>query len=64
MPQEPTVVGMKAEHLPAEGTRVHQAEPNNGERRLDEMVVASGISLRLWRLYAQAWLVCFGASVL
>jgi two-component system sensor histidine kinase DesK len=22
------------------------------------MVVASGISLRLWRLYAQAWLVC------
>jgi len=23
-----------------------------------EMVVASGISLRLWRLYAQAWLVC------
>src|SRR5215218_131912 len=34
-----------------------KAEPSN-EPWLDEMVVASGISLRLWRLYAQAWLVC------
>jgi two-component system sensor histidine kinase DesK len=25
---------------------------------LQEMVEASGISLRLWRLYAQAWLIC------
>jgi two-component system, NarL family, sensor histidine kinase DesK len=48
---------MKAEHLPTESTRVHQAEPSS-EHWLDEMVVASGISLRLWRLYAQAWLVC------
>ena len=32
--------------------------PGNGEQWPDEMVVASGISLRLWRLYAQAWLIC------
>jgi hypothetical protein len=35
-----------------------QGERNNSEHGLGEMVVASGISLRLWRLYAQAWLVC------
>jgi len=35
-----------------------KTELSNSERWLDEMVVASGISLRLWRLYAQAWLVC------
>jgi two-component system, NarL family, sensor histidine kinase DesK len=35
-----------------------QGERNNSEHWLGEMVVASGISLRLWRLYAQAWLVC------
>jgi hypothetical protein len=35
-----------------------EADPSNSEHGLQEMVVASGISLRLWRLYAQAWLVC------
>ena len=32
--------------------------PSNAAPAAHEMVVASGISLRLWRLYAQAWLVC------
>jgi two-component system, NarL family, sensor histidine kinase DesK len=35
-----------------------EAELSNSEHWLQEMVLASGISLRLWRLYAQAWLVC------
>jgi two-component system sensor histidine kinase DesK len=35
--------------LEAQLTRMHGAPP---------VVAASGISLRLWRLYAQAWLVC------
>jgi hypothetical protein len=35
-----------------------EAERSNREHWLQEMVAASGISLRLWRLYAQAWLVC------
>jgi two-component system sensor histidine kinase DesK len=36
-------------------TRMHDAPP---------LVVTSGISLRLWRLYAQAWLVCLLFPVL
>jgi two-component system, NarL family, sensor histidine kinase DesK len=51
---------MGAEQLPAEEARrpVQLAEPSHGAQGLQEMVVASGISLRFWRLYAQAWLVC------
>jgi two-component system sensor histidine kinase DesK len=51
---------MEAEHIPDEGAgeRLQSPEPSEGEQWLQEMVVASGISLRLWRLYAQAWLVC------
>ncbi len=33
-------------------------ESNNGARAGPEVIASSGISLRLWRLYAQAWLVC------
>jgi two-component system sensor histidine kinase DesK len=51
---------MEVERIPADGARkpAQSAEPGNGEHGLQEMVVASGISIRLWRLYAQAWLVC------
>lgn len=51
---------MGAEQLPAEEARmpVQSAELSHGAQGLQEMVVASGISLRFWRLYAQAWLVC------
>jgi two-component system sensor histidine kinase DesK len=38
--------------------RAQSAEPSNDEDWLQEMVLSSGISLRLWRLYTQAWLVC------
>src|SRR2546423_1156193 len=38
-----------AQHIPARQSR------SNG---LHEMVLASGISLRLWRLYAYFWLIC------
>lgn len=34
------------------------ATPSNAAPAAHAMVLASGISLRLWRLYAQAWLVC------
>jgi two-component system sensor histidine kinase DesK len=34
------------------------APPGNLAPAAHELVVVSGISLRLWRLYAQAWLVC------
>jgi two-component system, NarL family, sensor histidine kinase DesK len=37
---------------------VQSAEPSHGAHGPDELVVSSGISLRFWRLYAQAWLVC------
>jgi two-component system sensor histidine kinase DesK len=49
---------MEAERISTEGAQLQSAERSNGVDGLQEMVVASGISLRLWRLYAQAWLVC------
>jgi two-component system, NarL family, sensor histidine kinase DesK len=51
---------MEAKRIPAEEARGRRqsAEANNGEPGLAELVVVSGISLRLWRLYAQAWLIC------
>jgi two-component system sensor histidine kinase DesK len=64
MPQSLANARMKTEHIPAEDTQAHQAAPGNGKYWLDEMVVTSGISLRLWRLYAQAWLVCLVFPVL
>ncbi len=39
-----------------QGERIPSAEAC--EHELQAIVVASGISLRFWRLYAQAWLVC------
>ncbi|CAG0934675.1 two-component system, NarL family, sensor histidine kinase DesK [Thermoflexales bacterium] len=33
-------------------------ESNGNPRARDEVVASSGISIRFWRLYAQAWLVC------
>lgn len=33
-------------------------EPNRSVSGQPEVVASSGISLRLWRLYAQAWLIC------
>jgi len=49
---------MGTEHLPIWGAPVRATERSNGGDGPQEMVAASGISLRLWRLYAQAWLVC------
>jgi two-component system, NarL family, sensor histidine kinase DesK len=37
---------------------VQSTASSNAAPAAHEMVVASGISLRLWRLYAQAWLIC------
>ncbi len=39
-------------------SRNRPAEPNGGAQGPPEVVVFSGISIRIWRLYAQAWLVC------
>ncbi len=33
-------------------------EPHRGGSRIQEMIAASGISVRVWRLYASFWLVC------
>ena len=51
---------MEAEHRSVVGLqRPDQwAESSASVPGLDEMVVASGISLCFWRLYAQAWLIC------
>jgi two-component system, NarL family, sensor histidine kinase DesK len=51
---------MAAEQIPAEhnGVRAPATDPAGAAPGLDELVAASGISLRLWRLYAQAWLIC------
>ena len=49
---------MEAERIPTESAAVQSTERSNDVDGLQEMVVASGISLRLWRLYAQAWLIC------
>jgi two-component system sensor histidine kinase DesK len=49
---------MYAERMPTEGAAVRSAGYRNGADGLQEMVLASGISLRLWRLYAFFWLVC------
>ena len=49
---------MQAEGTQTENTPVQSAERSSAADGLEEMVVASGISLRLWRLYAQAWLIC------
>src|SRR6266487_2675371 len=42
----------------ASARRTVQTAPSDAAPATHEMVVVSGISLRLWRLYAQAWLVC------
>ena len=54
---------MEAEGIVAGGTPLQSAERSSATG-LQEMVDASGISLRLWRLYAQAWLVCLLFPVL
>src|SRR5438046_10197925 len=42
----------------ASAHRAVPATPSNAAPAAHAMVLTSGISLRLWRLYAQAWLVC------
>jgi two-component system sensor histidine kinase DesK len=49
---------MAADRRAASARRPLQPSPGNVAPAAHEMVVVSGISLRLWRLYAQAWLVC------
>ena len=34
------------------------AENSNGDSKVQEIIAASGISVRLWRLYAYFWFVC------
>jgi two-component system, NarL family, sensor histidine kinase DesK len=48
---------MEAEGIVITGEPLRSAERSSAAG-LQDMVEASGISLRLWRLYAQAWLVC------
>jgi two-component system sensor histidine kinase DesK len=48
---------MEAEGVVSTREPLRSAEPSSATG-LQEMVQASGISLRLWRLYVQAWLVC------
>jgi two-component system, NarL family, sensor histidine kinase DesK len=49
---------MQVEHISTARAQLQSAEDSRRTAGLQDMVVASGISLRLWRLYAQAWLVC------
>jgi two-component system sensor histidine kinase DesK len=51
---------MEAERLSAAmaSSGGYSAAPSSGAHGLPDMVVTSGISPRLWRLYAQAWLIC------
>src|SRR5215212_2618635 len=42
----------------------HTAIASNGADVLADLVASSGISLRLWHLYAQSWLVCLIFPVL
>jgi two-component system, NarL family, sensor histidine kinase DesK len=48
---------MEAEGIVHTGELLRLAE-GSSTTRFQEMVNASGISPRLWRLYAQAWLIC------
>jgi len=41
-----------------------KAQSHNGESKLQEIITASGISVRLWRLYAYFWLVCLAFPIL
>jgi two-component system, NarL family, sensor histidine kinase DesK len=43
--------------MKAERRTVQSAEPSHDAHGHQEVVAASGISVRFWRLYAQAWLV-------
>lgn len=49
---------MDIEQVAEERSQDQPAELNSGTPRPREVVASSGISIRLWRLYAQAWLVC------
>jgi two-component system, NarL family, sensor histidine kinase DesK len=49
---------MSAEGIVSVQAQLQSAEYGNSATGLQEMMETSGISLRLWRLYAQAWLVC------
>jgi two-component system, NarL family, sensor histidine kinase DesK len=50
-------VDIEAEGIVSTGAPLRSAECSSATE-LQGMVESSGISLRLWRLYAQAWLVC------
>ncbi len=53
------------ESLAAKGTDQRSiSEADHPETRLREIIAASGISPRLWRLYAYFWLVCLAFPVL
>ena len=49
---------METESEQAVNHQNHSGIPGSEIRGVPEAIVSSGISLRLWRLYAQAWLVC------
>ena len=49
---------MTAEQAQRRHVRGRSIEAGDDPQELPEVIASSGISLRLWRLYAQAWLVC------
>jgi len=49
---------METESEQAVNHQNHSGIPGSEIRGVPEAIASSGISLRLWRLYAQAWLVC------
>src|SRR5262249_51619198 len=49
---------METDGIPKADAPIQAAEGSNGVAGLQEMVASSGISLRLWRLYAYFWLIC------
>jgi two-component system, NarL family, sensor histidine kinase DesK len=56
--QESSVAPMKTIHVQLGRSYMWWEDHLIKLRESSPLVVASGISLRLWRLYAQAWLIC------
>src|SRR5262245_6229920 len=59
-----TVADMETDGIPKADASLQAAEGSNGLAGCHEMVASSGISLRLWRLYAYFWLICLFFPIL
>jgi two-component system, NarL family, sensor histidine kinase DesK len=55
---------METDGLPTAEAPIQAAERSSVASERQEMVVSSGISVRIWRLYAYFWLVCLVFPVL